>query len=100
MHPVVQEIVKQLEPYKPEKIILFGSYAHGKPGPDSDFDFLVIKDTDKPMRERNVEARLLVKTPVPIDIFVLTPEEFEKYKTSNYFVREIVQEGKVVYGQV
>lgn len=99
MHPKVAEIVEQLKPFKAEKIILFGSYAYGKPGSDSDFDFLVIKDTNKPMRERNVEARLLIKTLVPVDIFVLTPNEFDEYKNSNYFVKEIAEEGKIVYGQ-
>ena len=28
--------------FRPEKIILFGSYAYGKPTPDSDVDLLVI----------------------------------------------------------
>lgn len=98
MDPRVKEIIEQLKPYKAEKIILFGSYAYGEPGPDSDFDFLVIKDTNKPMRERNVEARLLIKALVPVDIFVLTSDEFEEYKVSNYFVKEIAEEGKIVYG--
>jgi predicted nucleotidyltransferase len=29
--------------YRPEKIILFGSYAWGKPNKDSDIDLLIIK---------------------------------------------------------
>ena len=28
--------------FKPERIILFGPHAYGKPGPDSDVDILVI----------------------------------------------------------
>ena len=30
------------EKFQPEKIILFGSYAHGKPNEDSDVDILVV----------------------------------------------------------
>jgi len=30
--------------FKPERIILFGSYAGGKPTPDSDVDMLVIAE--------------------------------------------------------
>lgn len=43
MNPVVQDIVNQLKPLQAEKIILFGSYAYGKPTQDSDVDLLVIK---------------------------------------------------------
>jgi len=33
--------------YEPEKVILFGSYAYGKPTKDSDVDLLIIKNTKK-----------------------------------------------------
>lgn len=95
----VKIIISQLKKYKPQKIILFGSWAHGVPGPDSDIDLLVVKNTSKSPRERNIEARLLLKTQTPVDIFVLTPREFEEYSTSNPFIQEIVERGKVVYGQ-
>lgn len=52
MHPTVKEIVDQLKSYKPEKIILFGSYVHGKPGEDSDVDLVIIKTTPDPFLER------------------------------------------------
>src|SRR5689334_22867681 len=38
LRPAVQRIVDGLNP---EKIILFGSYAYGKPNPHSDVDLLV-----------------------------------------------------------
>lgn len=98
MHLIVKKIIDQIMPFRPEKIILFGSYAYGRPGPDSDVDLLIVKRTKKTFRERNIEARLLIETPSPIDIFVLTPEEFEKYKTLNPFIGEIAEHGKVVYG--
>lgn len=39
---MVKRIVRAL---KPEKVILFGSYAYGSPASDSDVDLLVIWDT-------------------------------------------------------
>jgi predicted nucleotidyltransferase len=33
------------ERFDPDKIILFGSYAYGKPTPDSDVDLLVVMPT-------------------------------------------------------
>jgi predicted nucleotidyltransferase len=40
-------VKKIVQAYKPEKIILFGSYAYGDPNRDSDLDLLIIKETDE-----------------------------------------------------
>lgn len=98
MNPVVKNIINQLKPYQPEKIILFGSYASGQPSKDSDVDLVVIKKTDESFHERQKQARLLLKTTTPVDIFIFTPEEFEISKQSNSLIREAVKMGKVIYG--
>jgi predicted nucleotidyltransferase len=41
---VVQQIVER---FNPQKVILFGSYASGRPTKDSDVDLLVVMDTDE-----------------------------------------------------
>lgn len=41
---ITTKIVKK---YKPEKIILFGSFTWGKPTKDSDVDLLIIKNIKK-----------------------------------------------------
>jgi predicted nucleotidyltransferase len=42
----IDSLVSQIsEKFSPEKIILFGSYAWGNPGPESDVDLLVIMNT-------------------------------------------------------
>lgn len=67
--------------YHPKKIILFGSYANGRPTTDSDLDLLLIMDTDLPPLERNLAARRAIgPVTIPIDVFVFTPEEFEETK--------------------
>lgn len=98
MNSVVQTIVNQLKSYKPERIILFGSYASGKSSPDSDVDIAIIKKTADSFHERQKETRMLLKTTTPVDIFVFTPEEFEKARQDNLFVQEIAKMGKVIYG--
>ncbi len=92
----VARIVAEL---KPEKIILFGSYAYGNPTPDSDVDLLVILDTDQPRKERVVAVSLLLyPRTFPVDIFVKTPEEISNaLSNNNYFIREIFAKGKVLY---
>jgi predicted nucleotidyltransferase len=42
----IDQVVEQIvEKFKPQKIILFGSYARGNPRPESDVDLLVVMDT-------------------------------------------------------
>lgn len=93
---VVRRIVEALNP---EKIILFGSYAHGNPTPDSDVDLLVIMETDLPVTERYLRvSNLLYPRPFPVDILVKTPQEVERAMSSaDAFIREIVSKGCVLY---
>jgi predicted nucleotidyltransferase len=46
-----------VEKFEPEQVILFGSYAYGHPGADSDVDLLVVKKTLKSLREEATEIR-------------------------------------------
>ncbi len=64
----------------PDRIYLFGSYARGEAGPDSDLDFLVVVPRSTKSRyQRAVEARGFVRDiVVPKDIIVLTRTEWER----------------------
>lgn len=93
-------LVKKLKPLKPEKVILFGSYAKGKPKAGSDVDLLIIRKTDKKPAERIAEALNLVWGSVPhIELQVLTPQEFSQAVLENkYFItQEVLKHGKVIY---
>ncbi len=91
----IEKLVREVNP---EKIILFGSYAYGEPTPDSDVDLLIIWDTDKPRRERVVTISLLLyPRPFPVDIIVKTPRELEEELPHNFFLREILARGVVLY---
>jgi uncharacterized protein len=94
-----QAVKKIAEALTPEKIILFGSYAYGKPTPDSDVDLLVILKTKKSRKERVVAVSLLLyPRPFPVDIMVKTPKEIENdLKKGNVFIREIMKKGRVLY---
>ena len=85
---------------KPEKIILFGSYAYGNPTPDSDVDLLVIMKTRAKQIDRYLAvSNLLYPREFPVDIIVKTPQEIqaELKKKGNFFIREVLTKGKVVY---
>jgi predicted nucleotidyltransferase len=97
----IESITAQLiEKYKPEKIILFGSAARGDVAPDSDLDFLIIKnDTPYRGRDRMIEVSRLIDRNLPADFLVYRLDEFEKrLAMGDPFLEMVVSEGKVLYG--
>ncbi|HDN78975.1 MAG: nucleotidyltransferase domain-containing protein [Chloroflexi bacterium] len=97
---LLQEIVNRMvEALHPEKIVLFGSWAYGTPTPDSDVDLLIVMETDASYVERYLAvSRLLRPRPFPVDIIVKTPEEISAaLEGGDFFIREIITKGKVLY---
>ena len=87
--------------FRPEKIILFGSYAYGKPTEDSDVDLLVIMPFKGRNPEKATEIWMSIKPNFPIDIMVRKPEELEKrLAMGDFFLREITEKGEVLYEAV
>jgi len=105
MDEVIKKIVDILvKEYHPDKIILFGSYAYGKPTEDSDIDLLIIKAIDEKRRiDRIVEVRRLVhnsikRIGIPFSPIVLTKEElYNRLEIGDDFIEEITNKGKVLY---
>jgi predicted nucleotidyltransferase len=85
------------ERFDPDRIILFGSYAYGTPDADSDVDLLVVM----PARDERAQAtriRLAVERCFPMDLIVRTPENLRwRLEVGDWFLREIVSKGKVLY---
>ena len=94
----VQRIARTL---RPDKIILFGSYANGTPTPDSDVDLLVVMNTSASSKDRHLAVcRLLRPRPFPVDILVKTPQEIKRaLDKGDFFIQEIVTQGRVLYEQ-
>lgn len=77
---------------KPEKIILYGSFAKGSPREDSDIDLLVISEDFKNMniRERLETLGLAAgKVFEPIEAIGYTAEEIRD--TKGTFLEEVLQ---------
>jgi predicted nucleotidyltransferase len=96
IHQAVQKIVDVV---RPEKVILFGSFAHGQPGTDSDVDLLVIMESEQNPHARSVQvSEILYPRPFPVDIIVRTPAEVaERIALGDCFFRDIMARGKVLY---
>jgi len=99
------EIIEALKPLDPDKIILFGSYAYGKPNEDSDIDLFLLKDDilKNELRKYSVEAHLKLKSLIKkyklaFDVLAAKKSEFEKRE--DYFSKvEILEKGEVLYAK-
>lgn len=97
---IIQEMVRRIvAKFDPVQIILFGSYARGTAGPDSDVDLLVVMPIDSSHKEKNLEVSLeLHAMGLAKDVFVVTPEEVQKYRDIvGTIIKTAVHEGKVLY---
>ena len=92
---ITDQIVKK---YKPEKIILFGSYAWGKPTKNSDVDLFIVKKTNKRFGSRLFDVAKIIDSEMGTDALVYTPKEWNSgLKKRYYFFEEINSKGKLVY---
>jgi predicted nucleotidyltransferase len=85
------------ERFRPEKIILFGSHAYGKPHADSDVDILVIMPCRNEL-DQAAKISLATDPPFPLDIIVRKPHNMAwRLAEGDWFLREIAAKGKVLY---
>lgn len=83
---------------KPEKVVLFGSYAYGMPTPESDVDLLVMMDYHTSSGRASAEILNRTRPGFGVDILVRTPAEVaERLVMEDYFMRDVVERGQVLY---
>ena len=92
-------ISRIVEIYRPEQVILFGSYAQGNANENSDLDLLLVKKTTVHPLNRAAEIRKALRDVlVPMDILVYTPEEILRDKERKFtFIHDVLKSGKVLY---
>jgi predicted nucleotidyltransferase len=83
----------------PDKIILFGSYARGKPDADSDLDLLVIVPKARHLRQESIRVRRALRgLLVPVDVIVATTEQISRLGNVNGLIyQSALHEGMVLY---
>jgi len=86
--------------FRPERVVMFGSYARKKATEDSDVDLLVIMDHDKPRNlDQAIAIRLQTDAPFPMDLLVKRPAEVtERLAMNDTFIKGILEDGVVLYG--
>ena len=99
-----QEIIKKMvrrivKKFDPTQVILFGSYARGTAGPDSDVDLLVVMPVEGSRDDQCVEIRMALRgMGLSKDIVIVTPEEVRKYRNIvGSIIYPAYREGKILY---
>jgi predicted nucleotidyltransferase len=91
---VANEIARR---FHPQRIILFGSYAYGRPDGDSDVDFLVLMKGRR-VHDRALKIRQQIDFDFPVDVLVRSPGEYRRrIAWGDFFLREIHEKGKILY---
>ena len=102
---IINEAIKRLKKIDPQKIVLFGSYAYGKPTNQSDIDLFIVKDLEgKSRRDLEIEAKLqlvdlIMKNHIAFDILIDSSESIEQKIEKDSFYQEIFSKGKILYAK-
>jgi len=96
LHEIARRLVSN---FAPNKILLYGSRANGTARTDSDYDLLIVWRDEDPPRERAATVRqALLDLGAPIDIAVVTPQEYERYRTRRVHIVAVAdREGRVLH---
>lgn len=96
IHQIVKKIAKALHP---EKVILFGSWAWGTPGLDSDVDLFIVKKKEGEFLEEHRRVRRIINGEIAADVLIYTPEEVERRRAlGDFFIKGIIERGTYLYG--
>lgn len=95
----IRKLCKRIaEAYQPEKIILFGSHAYGKPTPESDVDLLIVMDFEGRPIEQSIRISNELDIVTPVDLLIYTPKEIdERLRDGDMFIVDVMRRGKVMY---
>ncbi|HUT55440.1 MAG TPA: nucleotidyltransferase domain-containing protein [bacterium] len=97
---ITEQILARIRKQGPvQRVVLFGSRARGEARPGSDFDILVIKESDEPRHRRSIPYyEAVADLPVEVEIVIYTPEEVMDWsQVPEAFVTTALREGKVLY---
>ncbi len=97
--PELQQFINTVaDQYKPDRIILFGSYVKGGYGPDSDIDIIVVMPTNKNGKQAAAEIMEQISPEINISLRVFSLAEFaERKRLYCPLITDAVNEGVIVY---
>ena len=95
----IEELAQRIgREFHADRVVLFGSYARRVPTDDSDVDLLIVFPFEGKSVDQSVEIRMRLRPAFPVDLIVRAPEKVrERLAMGDDFMREILEEGKVLY---
>ncbi len=105
---LLQDITRRIvDAFEPEKIILFGSRAYGKPRTHSDIDLLIVMNRlrSQSVLERDRRVAEIARSArtnglFPVDVIVRSPAELAyRLKIGDPFFRGVMLKGRVLYAR-
>jgi predicted nucleotidyltransferase len=95
----IQSVVDQIVAgFRPEKIILFGSYVYGTPRPESDLDLCVIMETSLSETEQAATICRSIQYRFGLDLILCKPQKLaQRLEWGDSFLKEIINQGVVLY---
>jgi uncharacterized protein len=98
--PLAEAVRRLVELFQPERVYLFGSQARGDTTEDSDYDLMVVVPSDDEPRYRRAQRAygVLYEVDLPVDVLVLTHDEFERQApVVASLPATVLREGRLLY---
>lgn len=87
-----------VDAFAPQRIILFGSYAYGRPTPDSGVDLLVVLPFQQSNFRMSLEILNRIDARIPLDLLARRPDDVAfRYRHGDPLIREALDHGTVLY---
>ncbi len=98
-HRVREIAARIVAEFSPSLVLLFGSRARGDARPDSDVDLIVVWKDENPPPRRSAAVRLAIgRVGLPMDLAVVTPSEFARFKEwRGHVFHSAAREGVVLH---
>ncbi len=93
----LDSIIRQLKDFGAIKVYLFGSFARDEIDVNSDIDLLAIMPSNKTGKEWLSFIYSNIKRDIASDIIVFNDNEFRNQLSSNSFLKNIINSGRLVY---
>jgi predicted nucleotidyltransferase len=96
---IIEYVDRIVAAFKPQRIVLFGSFASGSPTQDSDVDLLITRKrwSMSPLTAAG-KVRVALGVPFPMDLIIRTEAELQRrIAAGDGFLREILETGITLY---
>jgi len=99
LEPLLSALRPLLSQHGAKAAYLVGSWARSEADAWSDVDLVIIAPSTRPAVERFKDyLPAILASPRPVDLFVYTPEEFERMRAEERpFLMHALEEAKLIY---